>query len=79
MYFAYIVECADKTLYVGTTNDVEKRILNHNTSNTGAKYTKGRRPVVLKYMETLDTKGAALSREHELKKLTRAQKISLFN
>jgi len=79
MYFVYIVECADRTLYIGSTNDIEKRIHTHNTSNVGAKYTRGRRPVVLKYSESFDSKGEALKREHELKQMTRDQKINLFN
>ncbi len=77
-YFVYILECADKTLYTGTTNNLEKRILSHNTSKIGAKYTRGRRPVVLKYFEDCKTKGAALKREAVIKKLTREEKLKLF-
>jgi len=77
-YFVYILECADKTLYTGTTNDLEKRILSHNTSKTGAKYTRGRRPVTLKYFEDCKTKGSALKREVVIKKLARGEKIKLF-
>ena len=78
MYFVYILECADKTLYIGSTNDLEKRVEAHNNSKTGAKYTQGRRPVVLKYSEQLESKGEALKREHELKQLSRNQKLNLF-
>ncbi|MES2409652.1 MAG: GIY-YIG nuclease family protein [Patescibacteria group bacterium] len=78
-YFVYILECADKTLYTGTTNDLEKRILTHNTSKTGAKYTRSRRPVALKYFEDCGTKGAALKREAVIKKLTKAGKQKLIN
>ena len=77
-YFVYILECADRTLYTGTTNDLEKRILSHNTSKTGAKYTRGRRPVILKYFEDCGSKGNALKRECELKKLKRIQKYNLI-
>ena len=77
-YFVYILECADKTLYIGSTNNLEKRVLAHNTSKTGARYTKIRRPVVLKYSETLGSKSDALKREHALKKLSRAEKLKLF-
>ena len=79
MYFVYILECSDKTLYIGSTNDIEKRVIIHNTAKTGAKYTKGRRPVILKYSEAFDTKGEALKREYVIKQLTRSQKIKLFN
>ncbi len=79
MYFVYIVECADSTLYIGSTNDIEKRVLNHNTSKFGAKYTKARRPVVLKYSETFETKSEALKRECKIKTYTRLQKLELIS
>ncbi len=79
MYFVYLVECFDKTFYIGSTNNIEKRIEAHNNSKTGAKYTKARRPVILKYSESFDTKSEALKREIELKKLTRKQKEELLD
>jgi putative endonuclease len=78
MYYIYVLECADKTLYVGSTNDIEKRLHTHNNSKQGAHYTKIRRPVVLKYSESFDTKSEALKRECAIKKLTRAGKLRLF-
>ncbi len=72
----YIVECADGTLYTGWTKDVEARIASHN-SGAGAKYTRGRLPVRLLYSETYSTKGEALKREHEIKKLSRLRKLEL--
>ena len=77
-YFIYILKCADGTLYIGSTNDLEKRLLAHNTSKTGARYTKSRRPVAIVYSEKLKSKSAALKREYALKCLTRAQKLKLF-
>ncbi len=76
-YFVYILECADKTFYTGTTNNLEKRLLAHNTSKTGAKYTKARRPVKLVYSENCKTVGKALKREYLIKKLTRKDKEEL--
>ncbi len=78
-YYIYILECKDKTLYTGSTNDLEKRVLAHNTSKTGAKYTKARRPVVLEYSEKFRTKSKALKRECAIKKLTREEKLILLN
>ncbi len=78
-YYVYILECADGTLYTGSTNDLEKRVLTHNTSAAGARYTKIRRPVVLKYAEKFGTKSEALKREHALKKLARLEKLQLFS
>lgn len=77
MFFAYILECKDKTLYVGSTNNLEKRLHEHNHSKNGAHYTKIRRPVFLKYSETLETFSEARKREAELKKLSRAEKLRL--
>ncbi len=77
-YFVYILECADQTLYVGSTNNISKRVEAHNSSKTGARYTRGRRPVTLRYVEDCLTKSAALKREHELKQFTRLQKENLI-
>lgn len=77
-YFVYILECADKTLYVGYTNNLDKRLYNHNNSKTGAHYTKIRRPVVLKYSESFETKSEAMKREYVLKQLSRVEKLNLF-
>jgi putative endonuclease len=79
-YFVYIVECADGTLYVGSTNDIEKRIKAHNGELPGgARYTSGRRPVKLRYSEECEGRGVALKREHALKSLSRFEKLKLHN
>lgn len=76
--FVYIVECADTTLYVGCTNNIAKRIKEHNTSKRGAHYTKIRRPVELRYVEEYGTLAVARAREAEIKRLSRAHKILLI-
>jgi len=78
MYFVYILECADRTLYVGCTNDLPRRLHQHNHAKQGARYTKSRRPVVLVYQEPRRTRGSALRREHEIKSWRRAQKLALI-
>ncbi len=78
-YFVYILKCADETLYTGITNNLEKRILAHNTSKNGAKYTASRRPVSLQYSESYKNKSLALKREAQIKKLTRKQKLLLIS
>jgi putative endonuclease len=78
LYFVYILECKDKTLYTGYTKDLHKRVIAHNAGKTGAKYTKSRRPVVLKYSEKHATLSAALQREYALKQLSRADKLRLL-
>ncbi len=77
-FFVYILECADKTLYIGSTNDLEKRLHQHNNSKSGAHYTKIRRPVILKYSEKFDAYAEARKREGELKRLKRSEKIALI-
>lgn len=78
-FFVYILRCADTTYYTGCTNDVEKRIREHNTSKQGAKYTRMRRPVVLKYTEIFSTISEARKREAAIKRLTRKQKATLLS
>ena len=79
MYFTYILECADKTLYVGSTNDLDKRLNQHNNLKSGAHYTKIRRPVILKYSEAFKTLSKARKREHEIKSYKREDKLSLIS
>ncbi len=74
----YILRCADGTLYTGSTNNLEKRLHDHNTSKAGAKYTRGRRPVELVYQETVASLSEARKREAEIKRLSREEKILLF-
>lgn len=78
MFYTYILECADETLYTGYTNNLEKRLAEHNGSKLGAKYTKARRPVILKYSESFATKSEAMKREIQIKKLTRSEKLDLI-
>ncbi|MFV3013082.1 GIY-YIG nuclease family protein [Clostridium botulinum] len=78
MAYVYIVECRDGTLYTGWTTDIERRISEHNKGK-GAKYTRARRPVILKYFEEFDTSREAMKRECEIKTLSRKDKIKLFD
>jgi len=75
MYITYILECADRSLYIGCTNNLIKRLKQHNTSKSGAHYTKIRRPVVLKYQETFKTLKKARGRESEIKSWKRKRKL----
>lgn len=77
-HVVYILECADTTLYIGSTNNLEKRLKEHNGAKKGAHYTKIRRPVMLKHTETFSTLSEARKREAELKRLSRKQKLALF-
>jgi putative endonuclease len=79
-YTTYIVQCSDGTFYVGMTRNLEERLKQHNGElQGGAKYTQGRRPIVLKYHENHETYGSAARKEIALKKLSRKQKEKLIN
>lgn len=73
----YMLKCRDGSLYTGWTNDINARLAAHN-NGTGAKYTRGRSPVKLVYVEYLPDKSAALRREAGIKKLSRSQKLQLI-
>ena len=76
LHYAYMVKCADGTIYSGYTTDPARRVAAHN-SGDGAKYTRARRPVVLGYYEAVREKGAAMKREAALKRLRHEQKEAL--
>jgi len=76
VWFVYLLECSDNTLYCGATNNLTRRITQHNEGK-GAKYTKGRSPVVLIKFWTFPTKGEALSFEYKVKQLSRDEKLKL--
>ncbi|OIB55723.1 GIY-YIG nuclease family protein [Natrialba sp. SSL1] len=75
-HVVYVLECTDGSLYTGYTTDLERRVAEHNAGE-GAKYTRGRTPVEVRYHERYETRSAAMSREYEIKQLTRAQKERL--
>ena len=77
-YVVYILCCSDDTLYTGITNNLSKRVVEHNTSPKGAKYTRGRRPVKLVYHEKCMDKSSALKREWEVKRFSRVEKKGLI-
>ncbi len=73
----YIVRCKDDTLYTGITTDLPARLQAHNTGK-GAKYTRGRSPVVLVWSEGDLSESDARKREMEVKKLSRKEKEGLI-
>lgn len=76
-WLVYILKCRDGSYYTGITNDLAKRLKAH-TAGTASKYTRSRLPVKSVYWKILRTKGQALRREMEIKKLTRAKKYLLI-
>lgn len=75
-WLCYLLSCADGTLYCGITKNLAQRLTDHN-AGVGAKYTRGRTPVQLIYVESCADKSAALRREMQIKKLPRIKKLVL--
>lgn len=76
MWFVYILRCSDDTLYTGITNNLERRINQHNQGK-GAKYTKGRGPVILIKSFECATKSEALKLEYKIKQMSREEKLRM--
>ena len=77
MNYTYILKCRDGSLYTGWTNDIEKRLKAHNEGR-GAKYTKGRTPVMLVHLEEFETKEESMKREYAIKHMTKKEKENLI-
>ena len=76
-WVTYIVECSDKTFYVGTTNNIDKRVAKHNAGK-GAKYTRGRTPVKIRYTCSFDSRSDACKYEYKLKQCSRKEKMDII-
>jgi putative endonuclease len=77
MWYLYILECADNTLYTGVTTDVARRFAEHQ-AGVGAKYTRAHKAVKLLYTEEYDSKSTAHRREAEIKRWRRGKKLELI-
>jgi len=77
MWYIYILQCADNTLYTGTTTDPLRRVKEHNRKKGGA-CTRARLPVKLAYKESFETQSSALKREAQIKRWTRKKKLALI-
>lgn len=76
-YYAYMLRCADNSIYSGYTTDLDRRVAAHN-AGTASKYTRSRKPVEVVYFEEFDSKSEALRREAAFKKLSHKQKEELI-
>ena len=77
-WYVYITRCNDGTLYTGITKDLKRRIVEHNSENGGAKYTKACRPVELVYSEKIESRSDALKRERQIKRMPVTKKSELI-
>ena len=73
-----MVECSDKSIYTGITNDINKRMDSHR-SGKGSKYVRARLPITLKWESDEMRKPSALKEEHRIKKLSHKNKIKMIN
>lgn len=76
-WWVYMLQCGDNTLYTGMTDNIDRRIAEHQAGK-GAKYTRERSPITLVYKEKCENKSQALRRESQIKHLTRREKIALI-
>lgn len=77
-WFVYLVRCRDATLYCGIAKDLARRLAEHNSADKGAKYTRGRQPVQLVYVEEVSSRAQATQREGRIKRMTRTEKMTLI-
>ena len=77
MYYVYLLECADKSIYTGITNDLQKRLESH-VSGNGARYTRAKKAVRMLYSEEHADRSAATKREAEIKRWPRQKKLQLI-
>jgi putative endonuclease len=77
-WMVYILECSDGSFYTGITNNIERRQQQHN-EGTASRYTRSRRPVILRYQEICGSRSEALIRECSLRLLSRKEKVELVN
>lgn len=79
MYYLYIIECADKTLYTGITTNLNRRVEEHNFSPKGSKYVMARRPANLVFSKKFEDRSSASKEEARIKKLPREEKLGIIN
>lgn len=75
----YILRCADNSLYTGIAADVAKRISEHESGSRGAKYLRGRGPLLLEFVELVGDRAVASMLEHRVKRLSKAHKEALIS
>lgn len=77
MYFLYLLQCADSSVYTGVTTDVSRRFLEHK-KGTASHYTSAKKAVRILYSEKHLNRSEAQKREAEIKKWPRARKLALI-
>ena len=78
IYYVYIIECSDKSFYVGVTNDVFKRFIEHQDNNDYKSYTFNRKPLKLVFFTSFNNIEIAIEKEKQIKKWSRSKKLALI-
>jgi putative endonuclease len=78
-YFVYILKCNDDTYYTGVTNDVERRLIEHQSGENKDAYTHSRRPVELVFSADFSNIEVAIEKEKQIKKWSKKKKEALIN
>ncbi len=78
MYYVYLIECKDKSLYTGITTDIQRRFKEHNSGKGGA-YTRSKKVKRILYTEQFETRSEAQKREAKIKSWNREKKLDLIN
>ena len=77
LWFLYILQCRDGSLYTGITTDIQRRVKEH-SKGKGSRLLRGKLPVKLVYQEDHPDRSSALKREAQIKKLPREKKLTLI-
>ena len=78
MYYVYLIQCKDKSIYTGITTDVERRFLEHK-NKMGGHYTRAHKVEKILHTEQFETRSEASKREAEIKSWSREEKLKLIN
>ena len=79
LYYVYILKCSDSSYYIGITNDINRRLQEHNSDKNLVAYTFSRRPVELVWFEKFTNPNEAIAKEKQLKGWSRKKKKALIN
>jgi putative endonuclease len=77
-YFVYLLKCSDNSIYTGITNDLDRRLVEHESGSDTNSYTYSRRPVVLVYSEYFTNPNQVIAFEKKVKGWSRAKKEALI-
>lgn len=78
-YFVYILKCSDNSYYTGITNNMERRLIEHQSGENKIAYTYNRRPIELVFKAEFSNVEVAIEKEKQIKKWAKKKKEALIN